>query len=129
VYILKALYLSVFKPRALVDNRKAYDFVLHSGWALIVLRWLYYSILFQFRDYHGRWAPFVPPPFGLDRDPYTALHRTLALPFGLVLMLTLSLSLAASLRISKNSIPLIAMLNILGATFVLPFVVAQPMDR
>jgi hypothetical protein len=55
--------------------------------------------------------PFVPPPFGL------------------VLMLTLSLSLAAYLRIIRRSVPLLTMLNILEPTFVLPLVLVQPVDQ
>jgi hypothetical protein len=89
VHILQTLDLSAFKPSALVKNRKACDFVLRYGWTLIVARWLYYSILFQFRDYQGRWAPFVPPPSGLDMDSCAAPQRALDLPFSLVLMLTL----------------------------------------
>jgi len=73
--------------------------------------------------------PFVSPPFGLDMNSYATLQRTLALPFGLVLMLTLSLSLVAYLCSIKKSVPVIAVLNILGATFFLPFVLVQPVDQ
>ena len=127
--MLTAIVQSVFRPSAFVQNRKGQALIYKYGWLLIVVRWLYYSILFLFRDYHGRWAPFVPAPFGLDMDTYAALQRALALPFGLALMLTLSLSLATYLRIIKKSVPVVTVLNILGPTFFLPFVAVQPVDQ
>ena len=127
--MLTAIVQSVFRPRAFVQNPKGQALIHKYGWLLIVVRWLYYSILFLFRDYHGRWTPFVPTPFGLDMDAYATLQRALALPFGLVLMLTLSLSLAVYLRSIKQSLPVVTVLNILGPTFFLPFVIVQPIDQ
>lgn len=127
--MLTAIYQSVFKPHSLVDNQRAYDFVRRYGWVFIVVRWLYYSVLFQFRDYHGRWSPFWPPPFGLDMAAYANLQRSLALPFGIVLMLALSIGLAAYLGIIKKKVSVATTLNILGMTFFLPFVLVQPVDQ
>ena len=127
--MLTAIYQSVFRPSSLVENQRAYDFVRRYGWILIVVRWLYYSILFQFRDYHGRWSPFWPPPFGLDTDTYAKLQRSLSLPFGVVFMLVLSISLAAYLRVIQKTTSVVTVLNILGVTFFLPFVLAQPVDQ
>jgi hypothetical protein len=45
------------------------------------------------------------------------------------LMLTLCLSLAAYLRLIQKTVPLITVLNLLGPTFFLPFVVVQPVDQ
>ncbi len=127
--MLTAIVQSVFRPRLFVLNPNGQALIHRYGWLLIIVRWLYYSILFLFRDYHGRWTPFVPPPFGLDMDTYATLQRALALPFGLALMLTLSLSLAAYLRIIKKGLPVVTVLNISGPTFFLPFVVVQPIDQ
>jgi hypothetical protein len=127
--MLTAIVQSVFRPASFVQNPKGQALIHRHGWLLIVVRWLYYSILFLFRDYHGRWAPFVPTPFGLDMDTYASLQRALALPFGLVLMLALGLSLAAYLRFIKKSVPVVTVLNILGPTFFLPFVIVQPIDQ
>ena len=127
--MLTAIVQSVFRPGAFVQNPEGRVLIHKDGWLLIVVRWLYYAILFLFRDYHSRWTPFVPTPFGLDMDTYATLQRALALPFGLVLMLALSLSLAAYLRRIKLDVPVVTVLNILGPTFFLPFVIVQPIDQ
>ena len=51
------------------------------------------------------------------------------MPFGLVLILTLSLSLAACLRVIQKNVPDATVLNISGPTFSLPFVMVQPVDQ
>ena len=124
--MLKAIYLSVFKPCSLVYNHREYSWVMRFGWILIIARWLYYSIIFQFRDYYGRWAPFVSPPF--DIETLAFIQRALSLPFGIVLMLLLSLALGAYLRIIKKRVSVFILLNILGTTFFLPFILVQPID-
>lgn len=124
-----ALVRSVFRPRSLRENERGDHLLLRRGWLLIVLRWSYYSLLFCFRAYHGRWMPFSPPPFGLDIDTYAALQRVLALPFGLLLMGALALALWGYLRRVGREIPFAPVLNILGVTFFLPFVIVQPIDQ
>ena len=126
--MLNAIYQSVFKPRSLVENQMGYNRVVRYGWMFIVVRWLYYSVLFLFRDYHGHWPAFVSPPFGLDIEFYADLQRVLALPFGLLLMFVLSLSLVAYLQVIDKRIRILTVLNILGVTFFLPFVLVQPID-
>jgi hypothetical protein len=96
---------------------------------LIIVRWLYYSIIFTFRDYHGLWKPFVPPPFGLDLDTYSILQQTFALPFGMMLMLAICMGLYSYLKSRKKVVPFHKILNILGVTFFLPFVIVQPIDQ
>jgi len=126
--MLTALYQSIFRPRAFINNPKGVLFVNKYGWVLIIIRWVYYSILFTFRDYDKRWKPFIPLPFGLDLDTYSFWQRNLALPFGLGLMFTLSIVLHSYLTSRKKMIPFHKLLNILGVTFFLPFVIVQPID-
>jgi hypothetical protein len=128
-HALRGLVLSIFRPRSLIRHPGAYAHVTGYGWIYIVLRWLYYSIVFLFRDYHGRWRPFAPTPFGLDLDTYARLQRILALPFGFALMLIMSLCLTAYLRARSRRVSSRYVLNILGATFFLPFVLVQPIDQ
>jgi hypothetical protein len=123
------IFISVFRPRALVKVPAYWNFVIRRGWILIVARWLYYSVLFLLRDYHGRWAPFTPPPFGLETDTYAFLQRSLSLPFGLALMCLLALSLALFFRLRGREIGFIPILNVLGVAFFLPFVIVQPIDQ
>jgi len=125
---IRAVSKSVFTPAALVSDKAAYAFAIRYGWTFIVARWTYYSILFQFRDYHGRWKPFQPPPFGLTIDAYASLQRLLSLPFGLVLMLVMSSCTVAYLRRLRKAVFLTSVLNALGVTFFLPFVLLQPLD-
>lgn len=125
---MKSILQSVFAPRAFAADTRAFAFVMRWGWVFILLRWGYYSVVFRFRDYHGSWAPFWPPPFGLDVDAYARLQRDLALPFGIVLMLAMSLALVAYLRLIRRRVPFPTVVNILGVTFFLPFVLLQPID-
>jgi len=126
---MKAICQSVFAPRSLPANEAGYALVTRYGWLLIVVRWTYYSVLFQFRDYGGKWAMFVPPPFRVDVDTYARLQRSLSLPFGIVLMLLLALALVGYLRLLGKHASFATTLNILGTTFFLPFVLAQPLDQ
>jgi hypothetical protein len=128
-HMLKAISQSVFKPRSLLDNQRGFNCLVQYGWILIVVRWLYYTVLFQFRDYHGRWAPFVSTPFDIEIDTYAALQQSLSLPFGIILMLMLSMLLVAYLQLIKKKVSFFIVLNILGTTFFLPFVLVQPVDQ
>jgi len=85
--------------------------------------------VFQFRDYHGRWPPFSPPPFGLSIDTYARLQRSLSLPFGVALMLLLTAALVVYLRRLRRGTAFIPTLNTLGTTFFLPFLLVQPIDQ
>ena len=126
---VRATIQSVFGPRHLIENKDDLKFISRFGWIFILARWFYYSILFQFRDYQGRWTPFVPPPFHLDLDTYANLQRAFSLPFGIGLMLCMGLALHSYLAFRDKQLPLVLLLNILGAAFFLPFVVVQPIDR
>ena len=127
--VLRAIYRSTFAPQEVVGDPTTLTFVLRYGWVLIVVRWAYYSLLFQFRDYHGRWTPFVAPPFGLSLDSYASLQRSLSLPFGLVLMAALALVLVAYLRLIGRPLRFLDAYNVLGVAFFLPFVLVQPVDQ
>ena len=127
--MVKAIIQSVFGPRHLIENKDGLKFISQFGWIFILVRWFYYSILFQFRDYHGRWTPFAPPPFNLDLDTYANLQRALSLPFGIMLMLLVGLALHAYLTFRGKKISLFLLLNILGVAFFLPFVLVQPVDQ
>jgi len=124
--IIQAICQSVFAPAKLARNAAAYAFTTRYGWTLIIVRWLYYSIVFQFRDYHGRWPPFSPPPFGLSIDTYARLQRSLSLPFGVALMLLLTAALVVYLRRLRRGTAFIPTLNTLGTTFFLPFLLSNP---
>lgn len=126
---VKAVFQCVFAPRRLAKHEAGYRFVTRYGWILIVARWAYYSVLFQVRDYEGRWAPFVAPPFGINIDTYARLQRTLAVPFGIGLMLVLAVALLAYLRLIGATVPFATTFNVLGAAFFLPFVLLQPIDQ
>ena len=127
--ILRAIYQSVFAPAKLVRDKAAYAFATQRGWTLIVARWAYCSIIFQFRDYHGRWKPFQPPPFGLTIDAYASFERGLALPFGVALMLILTAGMVVYLRHLRKPAFFAPVLNTLGVAFFLPFVLVQPCDQ
>ena len=127
--MFRAIYQSVFKPSSLLENPKGILFVNKYGWIFIIVRWFYYSILFLFRDYHGSWKPFIPPPFGIDLGMYVTLQRSFALPFGIFLMFAMSIALSSYLRGIQKNMPTFKVLNILGITFFLPFVIVQPIDQ
>ncbi len=127
--VLRAIWQSVFAPARLARDKAALTFAIRYGWTLIVARWLYYAIIFQFRDYHGGWRPFRPPPFGLTIDAYAFWQRVLALPFGMALMLVLSVSTVAYLRYLRRTAFIWPVLNILGVAYFLPFVLLQPLDQ
>jgi hypothetical protein len=126
---VKAIIQSVFKPHHLSQNKEGLKFITHLGWIFIVARWFYYSILFQFRDYHGAWTPFAPPPFHLDLDSYANLQRAFSLPFGIILMLLMAFALRSYLAFRDKKASPFVLLNILGVAFFLPFVFVQPIDQ
>jgi hypothetical protein len=113
----------------LTENKDGLRFIIQFGWIFIIVRWFYYSILFQFRDYHGKWKPFIHPPFNLDLDNYAKLQRAFSLPFGLILMLILALTLYIYLEFINKKITPFVLINILGVTFFLPFLLVQPIDQ
>ena len=125
----RTVFRAAFAPRRLRDDEAGFRVVTRYGWVLIVVRWTYYSIVFQLRDYHGQWAPFIPPPFGMSVDAYAGLQRTLALPFGIGLMILLAASLVMCLRFTGATARLPVTFNVLGAAFFLPFVLVQPVDQ
>jgi hypothetical protein len=124
----RAVFRSTFAPRRLRDDEAGFRVVTRYGWVLIVVRWTYYSIVFQLRDYRGQWAPFIPSPFGMSVDAYAGLQRTLALPFGIGLMILLAASLVVYLRFTGTAARLPMTFNVLGSAFFLPFVLVQPID-
>ena len=126
--MLKAAYQSVVTPQEFLKNPKGTLLLNRYGWVFIVVRWLSCSVIFVFRDYYGSWEPFVPPPFGLSVDVYAFLQRSLALPFGVGLMVVMSLGLSGYLHLIKKSIPLVKIVNILGVTFFVPWVILQVVD-
>jgi len=126
--VLRAIYQSVFKPGSFVQNPEGILIVNKYGWLFIALRWAYYSVIFSFRDYHGAWKPFVPPPFGLDLDTYAFWQVRFSVLFGIFLMLAMSVALSIYLRLLNKKIAMVQVLNILGITFFLPFVIVQPID-
>lgn len=127
--MFKAIAQSVFRPHHLGDKSGDLVFIIRYGWIFILVRWFYYSILFQFRDYHGTWEPFIPPPFNLDLDTYADLQRALSLPFGVILMFILALALYTYLSVINKKIALFTLGNILGVSFFLPFLLVQPIDQ
>ncbi len=125
--MVRGLYQSVVTPRRFLESPKGYQIVQY-GWLFIIVRWLCYSIIFWFRDYHGFWKPFAPLPFGLNVGTYAFLQRYLSVVFGVVLMVAISMTLSGYLRLIKKGMPLVEILNILGVTFFLPWVVVQVID-
>ena len=125
----RAIVRSAFRPSTLPGDQKAFAFVVRYGWILVPIRWGYYALIFAFRDYEGKWVPFVPPPFGLDVATYGKLQSALALPFGVFLMVVMAGVLAMYLRLRGKRIEVRKVVNILGAAFFLPFVIVQPMDQ
>ncbi len=126
---MQAIYQSVFAPRKFWASRAGKAAVNRYGWLFIVLRWVYYSIVFAvFRDYSGSWKPFAPPPLGLSLRVYGSLQSYLSPLFGFFLMSCLAASLWGYLRLRNRHISLFKLLNLLGIAFFLPFVILQPLD-
>lgn len=125
--MLKALYQSVVRPHTFLENPKGLTLVPY-GWVFIVVRWVGYSVIFLFRDYQGVWKPFAPLPFGLDVDTYAFLQQHFSVVFGIFLMVAISVALSAYLRLIKKGLPTTEILNILGVTFFLPWVLVQIVD-
>jgi hypothetical protein len=124
-----SLIQSVISPRKLLNNQEGINFILHFGWIFIIIRWLYYSIIFIFRNYHGSWAPFTSIPFNIDVDIYAQIQRIFALPYGIIIFTIFAATLYLYLIILKRKIDYISIVNILGVTFFIPFVIVQPIDQ
>ncbi len=128
--LINTIWQSVFAPKLFQKNPKGELVVNKYGWIFIGVRWLYYSILFSlFRDYSGEWKPFVPPPFNLSLETYALLQRYFSVIFGFFLMFSIAIALWTYIKIIGKDIPLFKILNILGITFFLPFIILQPIDR
>ena len=126
--MLKALYQSVFAPTSFIKNPKGLLIVNRYGWIFIVIRWLTYSIVFSFRDYHGNWKPFIPPPFGIDANTYAFLQTYFSLLFGIFVMGSIALVLFGYLQLIGKGISSFKIFNILGIAFFLPFIIVQSID-
>ena len=127
--MLRAMTLAVFAPRRAFSARAWQPILSKWGWAFIFLRWGYYSSVFAlFRDYQGKWRPFVSPPFGLTHTTYGRLQVLLAVPFGVMLMGAIAAVLWTYLRLRNRSCDGLTLINILGVTYFLPFVILQPLD-
>ena len=125
---VRAISQSVCTPDLFLKNPKGKLIVDKYGWIFIIIRWLYYSAIFYFRDYYGDWKPFIPPPFGIDLNTYAFLQTRFSLLFGIFVMGSITLVLFSYLRLIKKNITTFKILNILGITFFLPFVIVQPID-
>jgi hypothetical protein len=80
---IRVLVWPAFFPRRAAGDGNVNAFIQRFGWAFILLRWGYYTVVFAFfRDYETLWKPFVPPPFGLSPAQYGPLQSFLAVPFG-----------------------------------------------
>ncbi|KYK34186.1 MAG: hypothetical protein AYK19_02790 [Theionarchaea archaeon DG-70-1] len=125
--MLRALCQSVVTPRSFLENPEGYRIVQY-GWLFIIARWLANSFIFSFRDYYGFWKPFAPPPFGLNVDTYAFVQKYFSVVFGVGLMVAISVGLSGYLRMIEKGVPVVDILNILGITFFLPWVVVQVID-
>lgn len=125
---IKATFQSVFSSDSFMKNPKGMLIINKYGWIFIVIRWSYYSIIFSFRDYHGNWKPFLPPPFGINLDTYAFLQIRFSLLFGFLVMSSMALFLAGYLLLIKKDVSIFKIFNILGVTFFIPFVIVQPID-
>ncbi len=127
--MLQSVWQAVFSPGSFLESPKGGLITDRIGWVFIALRWLYYSLVFTLvRDYHGTWRPFVDPPFGMSLDSYARLQRLLALPFGFTVMLAMSFAVWSYLAAVGKRVPLFKVLNILGVTCFIPFLLVQPFD-
>jgi hypothetical protein len=128
--MIKTLFLAVFKPKR-ITNEIVEKQILRFGLIFILIRWLYYSIVFYFfRDYQNDWAPFSQPPFGLTIETYAFWQSNLAVLFGFFLMSMMACGLFVLFRIrEKDSISYFKILNILGVAYFVPFLILQPLDK
>lgn len=125
--MLRALYQAVVTPRRILESPERY-WIMQYGWLFIIVRWLSNSLISLFRDYHGAWKPLVPPPFGLNVDTYALFQRYFSVVFGIGLMIAISIGLSGCLRAIKKDVPLKQIVNILGVTFFLPWVIVVIID-
>lgn len=125
--VIQALYQAVVTPHTVLENPKGHVLIQY-GWLFIIVRWASYSLIFLFRDYHGSWKPFVPPPCGLTVNTYAFLQTYFSVVFGIVLMGLMSVALSSCLRLIGKKISTVRILNILGVTFFLPWVILQGVD-
>ena len=128
--MLKVLCQAVVTPHTVAETTEAIEKITEYGWLFTVVRWLSYSVIFSFRDYHGAWKPFFPPPFGLNVDTYAVLQKYFSLGFGLVLMGLISVGLSSYLQSVKKEkcLSTAKIFNILGVTFFIPWVIVQIID-
>lgn len=126
--MFKAIYQAVFDAGSFLKNPKSSLIINKYGWLFIVFRWLSYSLIFSFRDYYGRWKPFVSPPFGLALGDYASLQINFSLLIGVIAMGSIAFSLFSYLRLIKKEVSVFKIFNILGITFFLPWLILQPID-
>ncbi|MFW9853506.1 MAG: hypothetical protein ACFFFG_00500 [Candidatus Thorarchaeota archaeon] len=126
---LNAVWQSVFRPKKFFSNRQSSLIQEKYGWMFILVRWAYYSVIFMFfRDYKGLWRPFQPIPLGFSLDTYAFLQPRVSIFFGIFLMTSIAICLWLYLNRRKKGIQLFRIINTLGVTFFLPFVLVQPID-
>ena len=127
--LLRVLFLSVFKPKA-IPRDTIEKYIFRYGFIFILIRWLYYSLVFSlFRDYKNDWSPFLNPPFGLTIETYAFWQSKLAVLFGFLLMMLIAGCLSVYIKLkNKQSISSIKILNILGFAYFVPFIILQPLD-
>ncbi len=130
VHFLNALWQSVFTPRRFASsNPLAWKLMERWGWILILVRWGYYSAAFAlFRDYETAWRPFAAPPFGLDLQTYARAQAVLAVPFGLMVMAGIAVSVAGFTRLRGRPARWFAVFNRAGLAYFFPFLPLQLAD-
>jgi hypothetical protein len=128
--LIKAIFLSVFSPKGTPKDIIEKQIVKY-GSLFILIRWAYYSIVLSiFRDYNNDWSPFIKPPFGLSIDTYAFWQSKLAIFFGFFLMAMIAGGLFVLFRRrNKLSLSFIKIMNLLGFTYFIPFVILQPVDK
>jgi len=128
--VLKVLYQAVTTPHTVAETTEAIEKITKYGWLFTVVRWLSYSVIFSFRDYHGALRPFFPPPFGLDVDTYAVLQKYFSLGVGLVLMGLISVGLSSYIQSVKKEkcLSKTKIFNILGVTFFISWILVQVID-
>jgi hypothetical protein len=120
---------AVFLPNQFVNDLKSETIINKYGWTFIVVRWTYYAVIFILvRDYYGSWAPFSPMPLNMSVGTYAFFQPRISIIFGFFLMLCITLYLWGYYNFRNIPMPMFQILNILGITFFLPFVLIQPVD-
>ena len=127
--MLKAIALAVFSPRKVRSTSGWHVLFTKWGWLFIPVRWAYYSGIFVFfRDYEKTWRPFVPPPFGLSYARYAQFQQIFSVPFGMLLMILIALVLYIYMGLRNRPLSFLNIINVLGVTYFLPFLLLQPID-